>query len=65
MRCFSKPLQTYSKIQTFIKLRREQNIKTKCLLEVMRKIYCYNNLQINKILKLIIILIGHINHLHQ
>ena len=47
MRCFSKPLQTYSKIQTFIKLRREQNIKTKCLLEVMRKIYCYNNLQIN------------------
>ena len=65
MQCFSKHLQTYSKIQTFIKLRPEQNIKTKCLLGEMRKIYYYNSPQIDKIHRLIIILIEHINHLHQ
>lgn len=62
MRCFSKPLQIFSKIQTFIKPKLELNIKTKCLLEEMRKIYYYNNLQTDKIHKLIIILIERINH---
>jgi hypothetical protein len=65
MQCFSKPLQIFFKILTFIKPKLELNIKTKCLLVEMKKIFCYKKIQAYKIHKLIIILIGHINHLHR